>query len=717
MPKPASLQSSPQSQPAPATNKPGREATPVGAGMPLFLQRQDNDTGSPGFQLQPPSLLRPRASTPRIGLGLDLHLTLSPETERIIAEILAERMSPALIRPALETLDLSLPATAVAPAPAGAGAVNPFAAPALPAPRPIVPRGAGPATPRSADAGDVLRAITRVPAVDEMLTRLQTLALDRVRMDWSRLRTGERVGVVSTGVVIGAGVLAGVLSDPSARRLVWSQLNGRVWPVPGVDWLHLELRAGEGDFLLGGHVDVGRLLPPSWGFGPSSPQAFGAPPQPQPFVPGVQRKTSPELRVIEPGDVFEREADQVADLVMRRESRPERTVAESPPEVQRACAACQAGALCPQCAEEAGVASEAIRHPRPGRPLDASVRERIEPVLTADLSQVRVHEEASDRQTAAQLDARAFTHREHIWLGPGESSRNEALLAHEATHVVQQGAVQDLRAGNGAAAPAPDNGAQSGQSPRPDVDFLRLAAEPWRVNSSTFCSEARPRVAPAVQKAAAPNSRPGESSRAGLPLFLAGRAQPRQAVDHGAITAPDRLEEQEVAVAGLSATGKGPAATAVDFGVTLNGETEATFDGGTFATENVRVARGRGCEGCTGDDCASVSGDVVSQFSVATTVTLPSVDDFPDLTACQRRRVQDAITNVLSPHEQQHVRAFETYNGTVRERFSFTICRSEFDARIQAMHNATAAAREARARAKSAKLDPFNFQVDLNCTD
>jgi hypothetical protein len=102
---------------------------------------------------------------------------------------------------------------------------------------------------------------------------------------------------------------------------------------------------------------------------------------------------------------------------------------------------------------------------------------------------------------------------------------------------------------------------------------------------------------------------------------------------------------------------------------------------------------------------------------VQTSVTLPSVSDFPGLTPCQQRRVQDAIDNILAPHEQEHVRAFETYNGTTRPAFDLTLCRSEFDGAIQRMFDAEAQARRAAAQAASDALDPFHFDVDLNCEE
>jgi hypothetical protein len=152
------------------------------------------------------------------------------------------------------------------------------------------------------------------------------------------------------------------------------------------------------------------------------------------------------------------------------------------------------------------------------------------------------------------------------------------------------------------------------------------------------------------------------------------------------------------------------------YSVTLRGRTDASFSS-SFSTANVRTTPATECDGCTGGECVKVSGILVSTFTVSTRVTLPSVSDFPDLTTCQRQRVRDGINNVLAPHEQQHVAAFRTYNGTVRTPFSLTLCRADFDARVQALHDTVDSARQSSAQAASDALDPFEFVVDLDCQD
>ena len=150
--------------------------------------------------------------------------------------------------------------------------------------------------------------------------------------------------------------------------------------------------------------------------------------------------------------------------------------------------------------------------------------------------------------------------------------------------------------------------------------------------------------------------------------------------------------------------------------LSLEGLTEASYSS-AFRTRNMRTSAATGCDTCDDSECVHVTGTLVSTFRVATTVTLPSVSDFPDLTACQRQRVRDGINNVLAPHEQQHVAAFRTYNGTVRTPIDLTICRTNLDTSVQALHDSIEGPRRAAAQALSDALDPFVFDVDLDCED
>jgi hypothetical protein len=239
--------------------------------------------------------------------------------------------------------------------------------------------------------------------------------------------------------------------------------------------------------------------------------------------------------------------------------------------------------------------------------------------------------------------------------------------------------------------------------------------------------------------------RSNDCGKVGVPLFLnegnrsmsvnfgtlLDRREQETTVDERAPTGKDvggmvAPEAQPVADSGAESasplaqlpavSGQGREHYAVGFGLTLRGRTDATFSS-SFRTLNTRTTPGTGCEGCTGSECVHVAGTLESTYRVATQVTLPRVSDYPNLTPCQRRRVQDAISNVLAPHEQQHVAAFNTYRGTTQTAFDMTVCRSDFDARIQAMHNSAESARQSAAQAASDALDPFEFEVDLNCQD
>jgi hypothetical protein len=82
--------------------------------------------------------------------------------------------------------------------------------------------------------------------------------------------------------------------------------------------------------------------------------------------------------------------------------------------------------------------SRIVANPGPGRPLPSGVRARVEPHFGTSFEGVRLHDTLADQNAAARIGARAFAHKNHIWLGHGESPTNTRLMAHELTHVVQQ---------------------------------------------------------------------------------------------------------------------------------------------------------------------------------------------------------------------------------------------------------------------------------------
>jgi hypothetical protein len=76
-----------------------------------------------------------------------------------------------------------------------------------------------------------------------------------------------------------------------------------------------------------------------------------------------------------------------------------------------------------------------------GQPLPETFRSYFEPRFGHDFSDVRIHDGVHANETARAIDARAFTMGNDIIVGKGQLSdapENNELLAHELTHVVQQ---------------------------------------------------------------------------------------------------------------------------------------------------------------------------------------------------------------------------------------------------------------------------------------
>lgn len=145
-----------------------------------------------------------------------------------------------------------------------------------------------------------------------------------------------------------------------------------------------------------------------------------------------------ELEVGTPGDRYEREAERVAEQVMRmpepnapmertrspdavlRRVRPAETTARMDAEVERPLDA---------------VGSQ-------GQPLVPSVRRFFESRFGHDFSDVRIHTESRAAEVARLYGARAFTVGRDVVFGSGQyqpqTGGGRHLLAHELTHVLQQ---------------------------------------------------------------------------------------------------------------------------------------------------------------------------------------------------------------------------------------------------------------------------------------
>ncbi len=156
-----------------------------------------------------------------------------------------------------------------------------------------------------------------------------------------------------------------------------------------------------------------------------------------------------KLAVSQPGDIYEQEADQVAEQVTQ--------MAE--PTLQRTCASCTVGgSTCPECAEEkerlvqrktegasdssGSVADNFLHDLGPGQPLNPATRTFFEPRFGHDFSQVRVHADTRAAESARAVNALAYTIGRDLVFSQGqyapETSAGQKLLAHELTHVIQQ---------------------------------------------------------------------------------------------------------------------------------------------------------------------------------------------------------------------------------------------------------------------------------------
>ena len=153
---------------------------------------------------------------------------------------------------------------------------------------------------------------------------------------------------------------------------------------------------------------------------------------------GLQAK----LQISEAGDIYEREADRVADRVMSTSAHS--AVTGSPPRIQRL-----AGQSTGQ--GEAAPASVDQALAIPGRPLEPALRQDMEQRFGYDFSGVRVHPGAAAEQSAQDVNANAYTVGQRIIFAKGRfapgTHEGRRLIAHELTHVVQQSGAGGSRQG------------------------------------------------------------------------------------------------------------------------------------------------------------------------------------------------------------------------------------------------------------------------------
>lgn len=143
------------------------------------------------------------------------------------------------------------------------------------------------------------------------------------------------------------------------------------------------------------------------------------------------RGVQPKLVIGGTDDVFEREADRVADHVMSGHGHP--AAQPSPLRIQRVAETAAAGEVPPEV--DRALAA-------PARALDEGTRGFFEQRFGYDLSRVRIHDDAQAAASAARISARAYTVGHDVVFAAGQyqpqSEGGRRLLAHELTHTLQQ---------------------------------------------------------------------------------------------------------------------------------------------------------------------------------------------------------------------------------------------------------------------------------------
>lgn len=152
------------------------------------------------------------------------------------------------------------------------------------------------------------------------------------------------------------------------------------------------------------------------------------------------------LRINQPGDPHERQADSIAQQVVHSP----RT------DLQRcSCGGGKSDEECPSCRAKrlqrsatngtgGGTAPDSVHSTlnRPGRQMDTRTQSLMESRFGADFSDVRIHTDDQAAQSASDVRAKAYTVNNQIVFGSGqyapETQQGKLLLAHELAHVLQQ---------------------------------------------------------------------------------------------------------------------------------------------------------------------------------------------------------------------------------------------------------------------------------------
>jgi hypothetical protein len=166
----------------------------------------------------------------------------------------------------------------------------------------------------------------------------------------------------------------------------------------------------------------------------------------------------PRLKVSQPGDEYEQEADKVVEQVMRTpmSDSSKQITAVKEGEVDRQCVHCDAeleknqkmkisrkpsNTFNLQASEQVTTEISNIRSSG-GFPLDSNTKGFMESRFGYDFSEVKIHSDERAARSSNSVNALAYTVGNHIVFGGGQyqpyTLEGRRLLAHELTHYVQQ---------------------------------------------------------------------------------------------------------------------------------------------------------------------------------------------------------------------------------------------------------------------------------------
>lgn len=299
-----------------------------------------------------------------------------------------------------------------------------------------------------------------------------------------------------------------------------------------------------------------------------------------------------KLTIGRPNDIYEKEADHVADKTVQKMNDPQAqtkpVTASTPvtPFVQTKCAACEKEekldreekkeeGVVQTCScnkekeiqrqgedddfdpEQPGLEDQLSATRGQGAALPEPVRNDMEGAMGADFSGVRIHTGSQATQMNRSLNAHAFTHGNNIYFNEGQydtnSNAGKHLLAHELTHTIQQGAVRPQQPASEEALPQATTPIPATTPAQPGAPAAEPAVAPPTATQEPVAAqpEAQAATQPATpgQTQAAPQAEATSAGAEGTLPAQAAAALPAETNAGGGDAAPVAGEPAEAVAA------------------------------------------------------------------------------------------------------------------------------------------------------------------------